>query len=280
MNPISLGADAFRVAARFIIPGTLAASPYLWVVYQAFPRFEEFTVRNDIASGLIVLFSCITMSFVTEKLADALEEHSISQPFRDPKSYLYDKYFDHNWRNYLTRWIPGELIAGKYISSQVLRMKFALGVSVALCLSAPGYIVLSRTYGESATYIASEVFFFVFFFVVFFREAFFCQGYLAGIRSRLDGGMRWPPDNEVCERCAALTEELDKFYSRHWIVLYPIFRIYCHMRVQATLFFRKRGWRYYVFFRSPFYDWERTGFVPSLDDRKLETPPPPMDMSC
>jgi hypothetical protein len=121
-----------RVVAGVIVPGAVALIPWLLVTSACYPGVGEWLFKNAALPNatLVLLVFCVGM--VCENLGSRLEVHLEQE----------NEAHGYAWREYLTQ--PKDHLVGHgYISSLVTRLKFELGMFVALIAAIPGIAALA-----------------------------------------------------------------------------------------------------------------------------------------
>jgi hypothetical protein len=121
-----------RVVASVIAPGAVALAPWLFAVAAWSPESGEWLFDNSALPNatLVLLIFCIGM--VCENLGSRVEVGL------DERHGAQDK----AWSHYL-RQPKDELVGHGYISSLVTRLKFELGMFIALIVAIPGIAALA-----------------------------------------------------------------------------------------------------------------------------------------
>ena len=121
-----------RVLAGVIVPGAVALVPWLFVATAWYPAVGEWLFKNQALSNATLLLLVFCIGMVCENLGSRVE-------FRLDKQHGAQ---DKAWSEYLTQ--PRDQLVGHgYISSLVTRLKFELGMFVALIAAIPGVAILS-----------------------------------------------------------------------------------------------------------------------------------------
>jgi hypothetical protein len=121
-----------RVLAGVIVPGAVALVPWLLVASASYPAVGEWLFENEALPNATLLLLVFCIGMICENLGSRVEVRL------DNKHGAQDK----AWSEYLTQ--PRDQLVGHgYISSLVTRLKFELGMFVALISAIPAVAILS-----------------------------------------------------------------------------------------------------------------------------------------
>jgi len=171
-----------RIIAGIIAPGALTLIPWLLVADEKYPAVGEWLFRNEVLSSAALLLLVFSIGMVCENIGSHVELHF------DKKH----KSQDESWTQYLKQ-RADNLVGHRYISSLVTRLKFELGMFVALPFAALAIAVLGFCQeampSEVAAFFVPVAFASAFY---FYREAGRTVELLANTRRELTGFAKSP----------------------------------------------------------------------------------------
>jgi hypothetical protein len=132
--------EIFRPIVTVLIPGTIAAFPYLLLAAHSFPALADYRDNHEIPYYAIVFLVVVAVGFLLEDVGARIEAHWIDGLLK--RRHHPDLY--EIWFEYLSRTFEKEPVGQRYLRSILLRMKFELSCSVALPVFFVGLQWLNR----------------------------------------------------------------------------------------------------------------------------------------
>jgi hypothetical protein len=120
----------FRPTIVFLIPGIVAATPYVVVALIFQPGLHDLAKEHITVSSVLVLLIAIAAGFVVEVFGSRYEESVI-----DKKLFKNDKDHWKDWYSYLRCAFENPPIGQGHIRNLVVHLKFQLNFAMALVLA-------------------------------------------------------------------------------------------------------------------------------------------------
>lgn len=134
----ALKSEIFRPTVIFIIPGSVAAMPFIFLAVHYFPSLENFLSGNSLLAFLLSLIIAVGFGLVACELGSRVEDSVVDKinRSRDPE-------IDDIWYRYLRCAFATEPIGQRYIHELVLHLKFELNMGCALLITTAGSLWLN-----------------------------------------------------------------------------------------------------------------------------------------
>lgn len=187
----TLKSEVFRPAVTILVPGLVALTPFVLVVFHFYPATQAFAKETSGIATFVALLAALALGLLAQELGTWIEEKYVKSAVKkeDPQA-------DENWNQYLRYTLPENLVAVSYITNLVLHLKFELNMAAALGLFWFGlcwFVALNPVVSIAAFWV-SEVF--VAFAIIFFAYQSAATGkVLARVRALLILGVGPPPTN-------------------------------------------------------------------------------------
>jgi hypothetical protein len=118
--------EVFRPVATIAIPGTVAIGPYLLVARYHHQFVSRAWQQHPTVTGLVLAFGVVAVGLIIEDIGSRIEllwDHHLKERYED---------IETEWYEYLMLAPDPEPIAQRYLRTITLRLKFELGLGLAL----------------------------------------------------------------------------------------------------------------------------------------------------
>lgn len=142
----ALKTEILRPLTTLIIPGALAVSPYvalLWIHHPALARFAD---SHPTLSGTLLLLLTVAAGHLLEDAGSALERRWDAWRERGNPDHR-----EARWLPYLQLRIPEDRVGQRYLRTLLVRMKFELSLFWALLVFLPGFWMVRMQVGFWST---------------------------------------------------------------------------------------------------------------------------------
>ena len=127
--------EIFRPVVTLVVPGFVAASPYLLVANYYNPQILEFWQASPSAFIGILLIIVLAVGLILEDIGSRIEVNLWDQIIkRKQKTYSED------WDKYLKLYTKDDIIGQRYLRTLLVRLKFELSMGPALFIALGGLI--------------------------------------------------------------------------------------------------------------------------------------------
>ncbi|MDZ7618850.1 MAG: hypothetical protein U1E05_17740 [Patescibacteria group bacterium] len=141
MDPVSgLKGELFRPLATVMVPGVVAAAPFVAIACERFPSLKHL-LDSPVAVSAIVLFGGITAGMLIEDFGSTLEVWLW-------KLFSRSKEHDEDWKRYLQLKTKDEIVGQRYLRTINLRLKFELAMVPSLICLTIGSNWYNHLYGN------------------------------------------------------------------------------------------------------------------------------------
>jgi hypothetical protein len=130
--------EVFRPVATLVVPGFVSISTFSFAVWQWFPGAQRLADQHPSLATTTAILIVLTCGLVTEDVGARIEEFFDK---RLSKKEGYEQHFEE-WFRYLRIAFEREPVGHRYLRTLVLRLKFELGMTVALLPCALGALFL------------------------------------------------------------------------------------------------------------------------------------------
>ena len=127
--------EVFRPIVTLVIPGALASSSWFVELIWQFPRLRALTSTNKDETIIILSLAVLGAGLICEDIGGRIE--TIFDRLENTRT---NGAFDAHWNEYLRTAFVADPIGRRYARSLVMRLKFELGASVALGITALGLL--------------------------------------------------------------------------------------------------------------------------------------------
>ena len=138
--------EVFRPLATIVIPGAIAALPWLWLVTHRIDALHSLRSDQEIIAAFLIFLVCIAVGMILEDLGAEVESG-----IWDRILSKHDGKFEETWHRYLCIVHDPEPIGQRYLRTVLLRMKFEVGSGlglffgwIGLCLAQGRYDPIPR----------------------------------------------------------------------------------------------------------------------------------------
>lgn len=138
----ALKTEILRPLTTLIIPGALAVSPYvvlLWIHHPALARFAD---SHPTLAGTLLVLLTLAAGHLLEDAGSALERRWDARRERENPGQR-----EARWLPYLQLRIPEDRVGQRYLRTLLVRMKFELLLFWALLAFLPGFLALQARLG-------------------------------------------------------------------------------------------------------------------------------------
>lgn len=137
MDPVSgLKGELFRPLVTVLLPGLVAASPFMVIAVHRFPELAKIQ-GSPVATGAMILFIGTLSGMLMEDLGSQVETFIWWLFLKTPKR-------DREWEAYLRLKTKDEFVGQRYLDSVQLRLKFELNMIPAVLAVALGSVMCNR----------------------------------------------------------------------------------------------------------------------------------------
>lgn len=137
--------EVFRPFATVFVPGGIAILPYAVQLLFTFPDLSAFAQANAGASVVIFLMFAIAAGLVTEDIGARIETCWDRRLNRGKKGERQAGEHLDTWERYLQLTFDEDPIGQNYLRSVLVRLKFELGIIVAIPVGWAGFLWLHLT---------------------------------------------------------------------------------------------------------------------------------------
>lgn len=150
MDPVSgLKAELFRPLTTILVPGILAASPYIAMTFKCFPEINPnltatapATGTSALIFGVSILLVGVLFGMLMENLGSRLEVYLWGGIPEEQRKDL-----DREWGEYLELELDDEILGQRYLQTIHMRLKFELSMAPAIGSLAIGLFWFNHQYG-------------------------------------------------------------------------------------------------------------------------------------
>ena len=129
--------DALPAVGRMLVPGALAAAPYVALAWGPPHNLKLFIDANQGISTAAAALLVVSVGLVVESFGSYAEYFAVDRCHRDQKAMLAE------WKRYLQIAWETEPIGQHYLRKVLTIFKFELNLCVAAVLTLPGSIALA-----------------------------------------------------------------------------------------------------------------------------------------
>lgn len=126
--------EVFRPIVTLMIPGAIAGAPWLIGLTWQYPNFLSRLERDSALSAVVIALATVAIGMICENLGSHIETRFDGRLKEELKA---------TWNAYLRTAFIADPVGRRYARTLVLRLKFELGVLVALSISLLGIIYLA-----------------------------------------------------------------------------------------------------------------------------------------
>lgn len=142
----ALKTEILRPLTTLIIPGALAVSPYVALLWIRHPTLARFADSHPTLSGTLLVLLTLAAGHLLEDAGSALERHWDARRERDNPGHR-----EARWLPYLQLRIPEDRVGQRYLRTLLVRMKFELSLFWALLAFLPGFWMVRMQVGFWST---------------------------------------------------------------------------------------------------------------------------------
>ena len=137
--------EVFRPFATLIVPGVITVFPYATQLLYTYPDIQTFAHANVGASVVIGVIFALAVGLILEDVGAKIEV--LWDSILDKQKANVRKADEHTdiWRRYLALTFKDEPVGQNYLRTIVIRLKFELGMVVAIPFSWLGFLWLHQT---------------------------------------------------------------------------------------------------------------------------------------
>lgn len=141
MTLADLKADSLRTLFIYLVPGAIAAMPWLCIFAHELPAVRSTAERNQSAAAVIVVVLFLTFGKILDGLGSWWEYFVSDRRLGADKKEFPT--FREDWYQYLRTAFVHEPVAVGYIRNLTQELKFELNAGVGLGVSAVGILCLA-----------------------------------------------------------------------------------------------------------------------------------------
>lgn len=130
--------EIFTPLATLVIPGMIAAGPWMVLLRIWVPALDAFGERYELAAWVMVIGAVIALGLTLENLGSQVEVHVL-----DPLLYKQNPKHYEEWYAYLKLSLPDAVVGQEYLQAILLHLKFELAMVPGLLICLVGLVRLN-----------------------------------------------------------------------------------------------------------------------------------------
>lgn len=138
----SLNLSFDKAVIQILIPGMLAATPFLYLLLDTLPPLKLYLINNQ--TVLITTFTLLGVAagMIVDNIGGRFELHVIDKSLKNEFPLL-----KNDWEKFLCITYEHEPVGHRYLRNMLFRMKFELSTGVALIPMSIGTAIIAYRFG-------------------------------------------------------------------------------------------------------------------------------------